>query len=99
MGLEELLAQKKQIEEQIRKLRGAEFQVGNAKIQRSINYKNTWQLSIGKKYFDDTAPARRIKNVWMGVADSRERETVVNYIPTLISDLQKLYEKCTEVEN
>ena len=94
MGLEELLAQKKQIEEQIRQLRGAQIQVGNAKIVRSQNYKNVWQLSIGKKYFDDTAPARRIKNVWMSIADSRERKTVINYIPTIISELQELYEKC-----
>ena len=96
MSLEELLEQKKQIEEQIRKIRGRSIQVGNAKVQRSTNFSDIWQLSIGKVYFDDTAPHRRIKNIWMSVADSRGKEKVVNYIPALINDLQKLYEKCSE---
>lgn len=98
--LEELLKQKKQIEDQIRQLKGVDVCLRNVKIVKSITFKNTWQLSIHKQHLDGIehgVPYRKPKQVWLSIADGKKKESIINIIPDIIKNLQEIYERCKEV--
>jgi hypothetical protein len=90
--LESLIQQKKDLEEKIKLLKGSAIKVGAASIRPDPNFSGRWLLAIDKKYFGDRSTYKS-KVVRIGIADSRNREDVINTIPEFIKDLTELYKE------
>lgn len=97
--LEQLKAQKREIEEKIRALKNQSTQYGMAKIDvdRYPTAKpDRHFLAIYYKPIPYGGYEKR--NKWQTIFSANDRQSVIDAIPAIVSNLQKLYENLTAIE-
>lgn len=91
MTLEELMAKRKAIDEQIRLIKGGFTINGRAKLDKEhypTAKPDEWFLAIKCREIDTGGKER-----WRSVIRSTSKETVIESIPTIIKDLQALFDE------
>lgn len=88
--LEELIRQKKELEERIRQARNQTISCGRAKLDvehypTQLPDRHYVAIMVDTSYLGDN------RNRWRTVANGKTRDDAINQIPTIINDLQSLY--------
>lgn len=99
--LNDLIAQKKEIEQKIKALQNSETEFGRAKyaIEHYPTEKpDRHHISINVNSYDTPQYSFQRKETWRSIINGKNKEEVVSQIPYIIIDLQGLYDKLTGKE-
>ena len=92
--LEKLIAQKKEIEEKIKELRGSSINVGCATVRPNPNLSGSWMLAFKKRYSWKVKDYCVRRDVRLSIIESDDRQHVIDMIPEVIKELKQLYKEC-----
>ena len=89
--IEELKKQVRELQRKIESMTMGEVAVGRAKLDLSTTRQGVWRLSYHVE-LNDVYNWKVINAKWVNLAQSSDREKVIDEIPKVISDMQKLYD-------
>ena len=96
MNLEELLEQRREINEQIRALKATGLvRAGRVKLDKETfptNRPDEYYVAIEMEFIRLGRPEKR----WKRIVRDTDRQKVIENIPIIIKDLQELYAQATE---